>query len=225
MTKNPVSDSLRKTVWQANIDLARHGLVAGTSGNVSARDPETGHIIIKPSGVSFDALQPEDLVVVDAMGKLVSGSLKPSVDTTSHCYVYRNRADVQGVVHTHSRYATVFAVRGEAIPVLTTTQAALFGGPIPCSDYAVIGGDEIGKQILAHVGDGTAVLLRSHGVFTIGASPGKALRAAIYTEESAECAHLALQRGPVAPLGDDVVAASRDWYLSDYGQTPVGTGS
>ncbi|MFI7679150.1 L-ribulose-5-phosphate 4-epimerase [Actinophytocola sp. NPDC049390] len=216
---------LREQVWRANRELLSAGLVVGTSGNVSGRDPGTGLIAIKPSGVSFADLAPEHLVVVDDHGRVVAGELKPSVDTLSHCLVYREREDVHGVVHTHSRYATTFAIRGEDVPVLTTTQAALFGGPIPCSGYAVIGEEEIGREVVRHVGGGSAVLMRSHGVFTIGATVDKALRAAIYTEECAEHAHLALQRGPVAALAPDAVAASRRWYLSDYGQQPVGRGA
>lgn len=220
-----VSDELRRRVWQANRDLATNGLVVGTSGNVSGRDPDTGHIVIKPSGVAFADLTAEGLVVVDDRGEVVSGSLKPSVDTASHCYVYRHRDDVGGIVHTHSPLATSFAVRGEDVPVLTTTHASLFGAPIPCSGYAVIGEEEVGKEIVRCIGDGSAVLLRSHGVFTIGVTPEKALRAAMYTEESAEVAHLALLRGPVPELDHQVVEASRSWYLAGYGQQPIGGGS
>lgn len=216
---------LRELIWRANCDLPDAGLVVGTSGNVSGRDPVTGLIAIKPSGVSFTELRPEHLVVIDDSARVVEGDLKPSVDTMSHCLVYRERPDVNGVVHTHSRYATAFAIRGESVPVLTTTQASLFGGPIPCSDYAVIGEEEVGREIVRHVGDGSAVLLRSHGVFTIGPTVTKALRAATYTEECAEHAHLALQLGPVDPLTPEVVLASRDWYLSDYGQRPIGQGA
>jgi L-ribulose-5-phosphate 4-epimerase len=218
-------EQLKAEVCQANRDLLAHGLVVGTSGNVSQRDPDSGLVVIKPSGVAFDALRPEDMSVVDLQGDVVEGPYKPSVDTASHVYVYRERPDVHGVVHTHSPYATTFAIRGEAIPVLTTTHASLFGGPIPISGYAVIGEEEVGREIVAHVGDGTAVLLRSHGVFTIGADAQRALRAALYTEECAEAAHLAMLRGPVEPMAPDVVRASREWYLYGYGQQPVGSGS
>lgn len=218
-------EDLKHYVWKANLDLQAHGLVVGTSGNVSARDVESGLVVIKPSGVSFGELQPGDMSVVDLHGAVVEGPYKPSVDTASHVYVYRHRDDIHGVVHTHSPYATTFAMRGEPIPVFTTTHAALFGAPIPVSEYAVIGEEEIGEQIVKHVGDGTSVLIRSHGVFTIGADAQRALRSAQYTEESAEVAHLALLRGHVEPLDDDTVAASRAWYLKDYGQKPIGAGS
>lgn len=218
-------EDLKEYVCRLNRDLLAHGLVAGTSGNVSARDPGTNLLVIKPSGVAFDQLTPDDMSVVDLQGNVVEGPHKPSVDTASHAYVYRHRDDIHGVVHTHSPFATSFALRGEAIPVLTTTHACLFGTDIPISGYAVIGEEEIGEQIMAHVGEGTSVLMRSHGVFTIGTDAARALRSALYTEECAEAAHLALTRGPVEPLPTDVVAAARAWYLSDYGQAPVGSGS
>ncbi|GAA4026700.1 L-ribulose-5-phosphate 4-epimerase [Arthrobacter methylotrophus] len=218
-------EELKEEVCQANLDLLAHGLVVGTSGNVSGRDDESGLVVIKPSGVAFDVLRPEHMSVVDLHGTPVEGPYRPSVDTVSHVYVYRERADINGVVHTHSPYATSFALRGEPIPVFTTTHAALFGGPIPISGYAVIGEEEIGREIVAHVGVGTAVLMRSHGVFTIGADPQRALRSALYTEECAEAAHLAILRGYVEPLPPQVVQASRDWYLTGYGQRPIGAGS
>jgi L-ribulose-5-phosphate 4-epimerase len=220
-----VLDPLKEIVCQANLDLLAAGLVVGTSGNVSGRDADTGLVVIKPSGVAFASLRPEDMSVVDLSGAVVDGPYKPSVDTASHLYVYRDRGDVNGVVHTHSPYATSFALRGEAIPVLTTTHACLFGAPIPITSYAVIGGEDIGKQITTHIGDGTSVLLRSHGVFTIGADPHRALRAAEYTEEVAEAAHLAMTRGPVEPMATQAVRAAREWYLADYGQKPIGVGS
>lgn len=218
-------ESLRAQVYQANVELQKHGLVVGTSGNATGRDPGTGLIVTKPSGVDFDSLTPESLVVVDPTGKVVEGSLKPSVDTPSILYVLNRRPDINGVVHTHSRYATTFAIRGEPIPVLTTTHSALFGAPIPVSDYATIGEEEIGQQILTFVGQGTAVLVRSHGVFAIGSDVFRALRSAMYVEESAELAHLSQLRGPVASLAPHVVSQMRQWYLGGYGQAPIEAGS
>lgn len=217
--------ALRARVCKANLDLRKHGLVVGTSGNASARDPETNLVVTKPSGIDFDELTPENLVVADLEGRVVEGELKPSVDLASIVYVFQRRPDIHGVVHTHSPYATTFAIRGEPIPVLTTTHSALFGSPIPVSGYATIGEEEIGEQIVATVGDGTAVLVRSHGVFTIGTDVARALRSAMYVEESAEVAHLALLRGPLEPLADEVVAQMRAWYLEGYGQRPIGSGS
>lgn len=216
---------IKREVLEANLALKSSGLVVGTSGNASAIDRESGLVVIKPSGVEFEDLTVDNLSVVDLEGSIVDGPFKPSVDTDSHLVVYRARADVGGIVHTHSPFATSFAVRGEPIEVFTTTHAALFGGPIPISDYAVIGEKEIGKEILRHVGDGSALLLRSHGVFTIGANVQKAFRAALYVEESAEVNHIVLSRGPMAPLEASTVAASRDWYVHGYGQSKVESGA
>lgn len=218
-------NELRKEVLEANLALKENGLVVGTSGNASAIDRETNLVVIKPSGVEFADLTLENLSVVDLQGKVIDGPFNPSVDTDSHLVVYRGRKDVGGIVHTHSPYATSFAVRGEGIDVFTTTHAALFGGPIPISGYAVIGEEAVGEEILKHIGAGSAVLLRSHGVFTIGATVAKAFRAALYTEESAEVNHMALTRGPVSPLESAVVDASRDWYLNGYGQARIQSGA
>lgn len=216
---------LKKQVLDANRQLKSSGLVVGTSGNASAIDRERGLVIIKPSGVEFEDLTLENLSVVDLDGKVVEGQFRPSVDTDSHLVVYRAREDIGGIVHTHSPFATSFAVRGEPIEVFTTTHAALFGGPIPISNYAVIGEEEIGREILAHIGDGSAVLLRSHGVFTIGQTVQKAFRSALYTEESAEVNHIVISRGQFKPLDPETVLASRHWYLNGYGQSKISSGA
>lgn len=213
--------SLKELVCDANRRLPEENLVVGTSGNVSQRDEKTGLIAIKPSGVKFHDLRPSDIVIVDENGKQVEGDLKPSVDTASHCLVYRKREDIGGIVHTHSRFATVFAIRGEPIPVLTTLAADLFGEPIPVTGYAAIGGEEIGEQVINNLGHGSAVLLRNHGVFTIGKDASQALRAAIYVEETAEVSYLAMLRGKVQELDMTTIAEARQWYLKDYGQGPL----
>lgn len=211
-------DKLRQEVWEANMQLPKNGLVMWTSGNVSGRDPETNLVIIKPSGVSFEHLRADDLVVVDLDGRVVHGDLKPSVDTASHLYVYRHRPDVHSIVHTHSPFATSFAIRGEPLPIYTTTSAAMFGREIPVSDFATIGEEQIGREIVGKIGDCSAILLRSHGVFTVGATVNAALKATVILEETAEAVHYALLRGPVEPLPDDVVKAGYAVYHSSYGQ-------
>src|SRR2546430_8634978 len=135
-------DQLKEQVWKLHLELPKNGLVVWTGGNVSARDPESGLVVIKPSGVLYDELRPEDHVVVNLEGDIVEGELKPSSDTASHLYVYRHRPDVNGVVHTHSSYATAFAALGRSIPVYLTAIADEFGGPIPCAGFALIGGGE-----------------------------------------------------------------------------------
>ncbi len=209
---------LREAVWEANATLPKAGLVKWAQGNVSGRDPDTGLIGIKPSGVRLDQLKPEEIVILDADGRIVEGDLKPSIDTASHLYVYRQRDDVHGIVHTHSPHATSFAVRGAPIRMFTTTAAALFGGDIPVSDFATIGEEDIGKEIVAKIGGSSAILLRSHGVFTIGKSPYEALKYAIYVEEEAEIIHLAQLHGELTALDQPFVDEARRMYLEDYGQ-------
>lgn len=210
--------ALREAVWEANTGLPKAGLVKWAQGNASGRDPASGLVAIKPSGARLDQLRPEDLVVVDLEGRVVEGRLKPSIDTASHLHVYRRRADVHGIVHTHSPHATSFALRGEPLTVCSTTAAALFGAEIPVSDFAAIGEQAIGEQIVSRIGQGHAILLRSHGVFTIGRTPMEAFKYAIYVEEEAEILHLARLRGGASPLDPAAVAEARRMYLEDYGQ-------
>ncbi|MCG8507675.1 MAG: class II aldolase/adducin family protein [Rhodospirillales bacterium] len=206
-------------VWEANVTLPKAGLVKWAQGNASGRDPETGLIAIKPSGVRLDQLTVDQIVVVDPDGKIVQGDMKPSIDTASHLYVYSHRDDVNGIVHTHSPYATAFAVRGEALDVYSTTAAALFGGAIPISEFATIGEEEIGREIVERIGGSSAILLRSHGVFTIGKTPYEALKYSIYVEEEAEIVHLArFGNTPLKPLAQPFVDEARRMYLEDYGQ-------
>ena len=139
---------LREEVCRLHAELPANDLVAWTSGNISARDPATGLVVIKPSGVRFEDLTPANMVVVDLNGRVVDGDLAPSSDTASHCYIYRHMRHVNGVAHTHSRYATAFAVVGEPIPCVTTAMADEFGGEIPCCGFCLIGGDEIGKLVV-----------------------------------------------------------------------------
>ena len=209
--------TLREEVCRANRALLDEGLVTWTSGNVSGRDPETGLIVIKPSGLKFPELTPENMVVVDPDARLVEGDLGPSSDTASHAYVYRHRPDVMGVVHTHSNYATAFAAVGRPIPVVLTAIADEFGCEVPCAPYARIGGQEIGKAIVEHIGPSLAVLMKQHGVFTIGASVEKALKAAVMVEDVAKTVWLALQIGAIEELPAEEIAANYERYSTRYG--------
>lgn len=209
---------LREGVCHANKELQNNGLVLWTSGNVSARDPETGYVVIKPSGVLFEDLTPESIVVIDLDGNVIEGDLKPSVDAASHLYVYRHREDINGVVHTHSPYATSFAITGEPLKIYTTTSAAVFGGPIPISDFATIGEEEIGMEIVEKIGDSTAILIRNHGVFTIGEDYNAALKSSVILEETAQSVHYAMTRQAIEPLSDDVIKKGYEVYNKTYGQ-------
>ena len=211
-------DQLKEQVWKLHLELPRNGLVVWTGGNVSARDPESGLVVIKPSGVLYDELQPEDHVVVNLEGEIVEGKLKPSSDTASHLYIYRHRPDVNGVVHTHSSYATAFAALGQSIPVYLTAIADEFGGPIPCAGFALIGGDEIGREVVENIGESAAVLLKNHGVFTVGPTARAAVKAAVMVEDVARAVWLALQVGEPDEIAPEDVAKLHHRYLHVYGQ-------
>jgi len=211
-------EALKERVGQLNRELDKQGLVTMTSGNVSGRDLETGLVVIKPSGVAYEKLRPEDMSVVTLTGEVVEGTLKPSVDTATHLYVYRHRADVNGVVHTHSNYATAFAAVGRGIPCSLTAMADEFGGPIPVGPYAAIGGEEIGQAIVEHIGGSKAILMKNHGVFTIGESPEAALRSAVMVEDAARTCFLAMQIGDLSEIPADEVARAHKRYREKYGQ-------
>ena len=211
-------DELRQQVWQLHLDLPKNDLVKWTGGNISARDPESGYVVIKPSGVRYQSLRPHHLVVVDAGGNKLEGNLKPSSDTASHLYIYRNRPDVNGVVHTHSPYATAFAAMGQPIPVYLTAIADEFGGPIPCGGFALIGGEEIGHAVVESIGDSPAVLLKHHGVFTIGHTAEAATKAAVIVEDVARTVWMALQLGQPDEIPPAQVAKLHHRYTHEYGQ-------
>ncbi|MBB5874009.1 L-ribulose-5-phosphate 4-epimerase [Allocatelliglobosispora scoriae] len=211
---------LRETVADLHAELVRYGLVVWTAGNVSARVPGTELMVIKPSGVSYDDLRADAMIVCDLDGVVVEGDLAPSSDTAAHAYVYRHRPDVGGVVHTHSTYATAWAARGEPIPCVLTAQADEFGGEIPVGPFALIGGDDIGRGIVATLAGhrSPAVLMRNHGVFTIGSDARAAVKAAVMCEDVARTVHLARLLGEPVPMTDEHVGALHDRYQNVYGQ-------
>ncbi len=211
-------EALREELWTLHQELPKNRLVKWTGGNVSARDPETGYVVIKPSGLRYESLRPEDMVVLDVDGTLIEGTLKPSSDAASHLYIYRHRSDVGGIVHTHSPYATAFAAVGRPIPVVLTAMADEFGGPIPCGGFALIGSEAIGQVVLESIGTSCAVLLKNHGVFTIGADAEAAVKAAVMTEDVAKTVWLAMQIGRPEEIPPDDVARLHDRYTNVYGQ-------
>jgi L-ribulose-5-phosphate 4-epimerase len=211
-------EELRKEVCRLHAELPKNGLVTWTSGNVSARDAETGLVVIKPSGVMYDDLTPEKMVVVDLNGKTVEGGLKPSVDTATHLHIYRQRPDVGGVVHTHSPFATAFAAVGKPIPACLTAICDEFGGPIPVGGFAPIGGEEIGAEVVRAIGKSSAILMQNHGVFTIGKDAKAAVKAAVMVEDAARTVWYALQLGEPIPIPDEMVKRLNQRYTEKYGQ-------
>ena len=210
--------TIREELVILNQALPQNGLVKWTSGNVSIRDPETGYVAIKPSGVMFEDLTPESMVVVDLEGGVIEGDAKPSSDTASHLYIYRHKPEVNGVVHTHSNYASAFAAVGKPIPPVLTAIADEFGGAIPCGGFALIGGEEIGKVVIESIGNCPAVLLKNHGVFTVGHSGVAALKAAIMVEDVAKTVWLSLQIGTPDEISAADIRKLNDRYTHVYGQ-------
>jgi len=210
----------RSLVAELHAELVRSGLVVWTMGNLSARVPGEELIVIKPSGVGYDALTPESMVVVDLAGAVVEGDLAPSSDTATHAYIYRELHHVGGIVHTHSTYATAWAAHGLPIPCALTGQADEFGGDIPVGPFARIGGEEIGVGVVEtlRASRSPAVLMRSHGVFTIGASARDALKAAVMCEDTARTMLLARVLGEPPRLDQADVDALYARYQNVYGQ-------
>jgi L-ribulose-5-phosphate 4-epimerase len=217
-------DKVRAEVARLHAELVRYGLVVWTGGNVSGRVPGTDLFVIKPSGVSYDDLTPQNMVLCDLDGTVVPGAegseRSPSSDTAAHAYVYRHMPDVGGVVHTHSTYAVAFAARGEEIPCVITAMADEFGGPVPVGPFAIIGDDSIGRGIVETLRGhrSRAVLMRGHGPFTVGVTARDAVKAAVMVEDVARTVHIARQGGPLVPIPQPAIDAFYARYQNIYGQ-------
>jgi len=219
-------DRARQEVAALHQELVRYGLVVWTGGNVSGRVEGADLFVIKPSGVMYEDLTPESMVLCDLEGNVIPGTAGsergPSSDTAAHAYVYRNMPDVGGVVHTHSTYATAWAARGEAIPCVITAMADEFGGPIPVGPFAIIGDDSIGRGIVATLAGhrSPAVLMQNHGVFSIGKDAKSAVKAAVMCEDVARTVHIAREGGPVLTMTQEAIDSLYDRYTNVYGQQP-----
>ena len=211
----------REVVARLHAELPRWGLVVWTAGNVSQRVAGADLFVIKPSGVTYDELTPESMVVCDLDGNLVDGSRAPSSDTAAHAYVYRHMPEVGGVVHTHSTYATAWAARAEPVPCVLTMMADEFGGDIPIGPFALIGDDSIGRGIVETLRESRspAVLMRNHGPFTIGADAKAAVKAAVMVEEVARTVHVSRQLGDPLPIAQHHVDSLYARYQNVYGQS------
>jgi len=218
---NTIVAQLRQEVCDLHAQLTKYQLVIWTAGNVSARVPGRDLMVIKPSGVDYDALTADDIVVCDLHGNLVDGDLAPSSDTAAHAYVYRHMPEVGGVVHTHSTYATAWAARGEPIPCVLTMIADEFGGDIPIGPFALIGDDSIGRGIVEALRSSRspAVLMRNHGPFTVGSDARSAVKAAVMVEDVARTVLIGQQLGTLGRIDDRDVAALFDRYQNVYGQS------
>jgi L-ribulose-5-phosphate 4-epimerase len=210
-------EKLRREVWACNLELPKNDLVKMTSGNVSGRDPETNLVVIKPSGVRYEQLTPENLVLVDLEGNVLEGDLKPSMDTATHLYIYRHRPDVLGVGHTHSVYASIFAARGKPIPPCLTA-SAMMGGEVPLGGFVPIGGEAIGREIVDKIGRSLAIVMQNHGVFTIGNSATQATKMAVEVEDIAKITYYAMLAGDPIVLTEEQIEITAEMYKHDYGQ-------
>jgi L-ribulose-5-phosphate 4-epimerase len=216
--------AVRADVARLHGELVRYGLVVWTGGNVSGRVPGTDYFVIKPSGVGYDDLTPDNMILCTLDGAVVPGTpgsdRSPSSDTAAHAYVYREMPDVGGVVHTHSTYAVAWAARGEEIPCVITGMADEFGGPIPVGPFAIIGDDSIGRGIVETLRGhrSRAVLMQNHGPFTIGVTAKDAVKAAVMCEDAARSVHLARQAGDLIPIPQDRIDALYARYQNVYGQ-------
>lgn len=216
----------RALVAELHAELPKWGLIVWTAGNVSQRirgEAEDGSqdlLVIKPSGVSYDELDADAMVVCDLEGNLILGEDSPSSDTAAHAYVYRHMPEVGGVVHTHSTYATAWAARGEEIPCVLTMMGDEFGGPVPVGPFALIGDDSIGRGIVDTLKDSRspAVLMQNHGPFTIGKDGRAAVKAAAMVEEVARTVHVARQLGEPISIPQDKIDSLYARYQNVYGQ-------
>jgi L-ribulose-5-phosphate 4-epimerase len=215
---------LRREVCSLHAELTRYQLVVWTAGNVSARVPGHDLLVIKPSGVSYDDLTPDNMVVCDLHGRVVEGEHSPSSDAEAQAYVYRELPAVGGVVHTHSTYATAWAARGEPVPCVLTMCADEFGGDIPVGPFAVIGDDSIGRGIVETLrgSRSSAVLMRNHGVFAIGPTARAAVKAAVMCEDVARTVHVSRQLGTPLAIEQAHVDSLFDRYQNVYGQRREG---
>ncbi|BCJ56561.1 L-ribulose-5-phosphate 4-epimerase [Actinoplanes sp. NBRC 14428] len=223
MSATSLIKELREQVARLHAELPRNELVVWTAGNVSARVPGEDLLVIKPSGVRYEDITPDNMVVTDLEGNLVEGDLSPSSDTAAHAYVYKHMPEVGGVVHTHSTYATAWSARGEAIPCVLTMIADEFGGEIPVGPFALIGDDSIGRGIVATLRGhrSPAVLMRNHGVFTIGRNAGAAVKAAVMCEDVARTVHISRQIGEPVPIAQADIDSLYARYQNVYGQEPA----
>ena len=220
---------VRSDVARLHGELVRYGLVIWTGGNISGRIPGADLFVIKPSGVDYDELTPENMILCDLDGNVIPGTpgsdRSPSSDTAAHAYVYRNMPEVGGVVHTHSTYAVAWAARGEPIPCVITAMADEFGGEIPVGPFAIIGDDSIGRGIVETLKGhrSRALLMKSHGPFTIGKDARDAVKAAVMVEDVARTVHISRQLGAPVDIPEPAIDSLFDRYQNVYGQNPEGS--
>jgi len=213
-----ILQELREELISIGIQLKEYGLITLTGGNVSGRDPKTGLVAITPSGMAYEALEAQDVVVVNLDGEIIDGERKPSSDLITHLQIYRAKEDINGIIHTHSTYASCFAILNEPIPVISTTMANEVGGDVPVAPYAHVGSKELGENIIRNIGKQKAVLLQDHGVISYGEDPNHALIAAVMLEDAAKVYYLARNIGEPKRISDEAIQEASNLFKYTYGQ-------
>lgn len=211
-------ENLRKEVIKAGLQLHEYGLITLTGGNASGRDQETGYVAVTPSGMEYHELTLEDIVIVDLDGNIIDGKRKPSSDLITHLQIYRAKEEINGIIHTHSTYASCFAVLNECIPVVSTTMANEVGGEVPVAPYAPVGSEELGENVIEKIDNQQAVLLQNHGVLTFGKDVHHALVSAVMFEDAAKVYYLAKNIGEPIRLPEEEIKRANDLYQYNYGQ-------
>lgn len=209
---------LREAIVHFARQMITTGLVRGTSGNLSARQPGADTCLVTPSGVDYETMKPEDVVLVDLSGRPVAGGPKPSVDTPIHVAIYRARSEVGACIHTHSPYAAAFSTLGRQIPPLITESAGYLGGAVRVLAYVPPARPDTGDLVAAGLGIDRAVLLPNHGVIAVGEELKKCFAAAMAVEESAHVAYIALQLGTPTPVPEQEVERMHEFIHHQYGQ-------
>jgi L-ribulose-5-phosphate 4-epimerase len=209
---------LREKVIEAGLQLKEYNLITLTGGNVSGRDEKTGYIAITPSGMEYASLKLEDIVIVDEEGNIEDGFRKPSSDLITHLQIYKAKKNINGIIHTHSPYASSYAIFNKKIPVISTTMANEVGGEVPVAKYAPVGSKELGINIIENIKKQNAVLLQQHGVFTFGKDVHHALIASVMLEDAAKTYHLSSLIGEPDVLSQEEIDRAHDLFMNEYGQ-------
>lgn len=219
---NLLAEKAREQVARAGVRMARAGLVLGTWGNVSCRVSREDLVVITPSGMPYDALQPRDIVVVDLNGTVVEGERRPSTELELHLAIYRARPDVKAIMHTHSVFASAMAVARQPVPPVVEDVAQVVGGPVPVAEYAPAGSRELAEEVVRALGRGNAVLLANHGLVGVGENLDEAFNVCQIVEKAAQIYILASLIGKPTVLAENEVIDLRYRYLTSYGQTKSG---
>lgn len=213
-----IREELKRAVADGGRALVARGLTVGTWGNLSIKDQETGLVYIKPSGMPYETIEPEDIVVLDAAGRVVYGRRKPSVEFHLHLAILNARPDLGAVLHTHPLYSSVFGVLHEEIPAISEDFAQLIGERAPCSVYALPGTEELARNVVAALGSGMVVLLPNHGAVCVGKNLAEAMNVAAVLEKTAHIYLLARSIGTPRAIDARDVALMQKFMRNEYGQ-------